>query len=82
MNILMDKELDDIILDVVSKNHKTIQISLEDVPSMPYDVDHVAVIAQWVYSKAVDNDVDLIMVKNVAVGKALKEYDITTISLC
>lgn len=80
MIILIDSSVTE-LQDIVDKSHKLIPYNFNEMPIMPYDSSIYVVKSQWVYSKAVDNDADLVIVKSSLIKKYLEDNGIKAISL-
>ena len=82
MNIMIDVSTETKTAILLDKSHKITKFSTNDMPDMPYDsTNNKSLIAQWLYSIAVDHDIDQAIVTDVDVAKWMNKYGIQTFSL-
>jgi hypothetical protein len=82
MNVMIDVSIETELVNLLDESHKITKFSTKDMPDMPYDrTESKSLIAQWLYSKAVDHDVDVAIVADVDVSRWMNKYGIQTLSL-
>lgn len=83
MNIMVDSSIEFKAHKILDKSHKITRFSIKDMPDMPYEqnLSSKSLVAQWLYSKAVDHDVDVAIVSDEEVARWMNKYGIDTISL-
>ena len=81
MRILIDSRVLSITDTLIDKSHKIHIFDMMHKPTMPFDFDSKSIEVQWVYSKAVDHDVDLVITADVDLAKKLNKCGVRTVSL-
>lgn len=81
MNIMIDTQVLDKACGIISSTHKLIQFNIYDVPMMPYDIQDITIVADWLYTNSVDHDADMIIVNSISLRDELIKLGINTMSI-
>ena len=81
MNIMVDSRLLEAATSIVDSTHRLIQFNICDIPSMPYDIEDMSLVADWLYACSVDHDADMIIVNSASLRDELAELGIETIRI-
>ena len=81
MNIMIDTQALDKACNIISSTHKLIQFNIDDVPMMPYDIQDITIVADWLYTNSVDHDADMIIVNSIGLRDELIKLGINTMSI-
>ena len=81
MNIMIDTQALDKASNIISSTHKLIQFNIDDVPMMPYDIQDITIVADWLYTNSVDHEADMIIVNSISLRDELIKLGINTMSI-
>lgn len=68
-------------LDIIDSTHKLIQFDIKNVPMMPYDIQDITIVADWLYTNSVDHEADMIIVNSISLRDELIKLGINTMSI-
>lgn len=81
MKIMIDIQAMDKALDIIDSTHKLIQFDIKNVPMMPYDIQDITIVANWLYTNSVDHEADMIIVNSISLRDELIKLGINTMSI-
>lgn len=81
MKIMIDIQAMDKALDIIDSTHKLIQFDIKNVPMMPYDIQDITIVADWLYTSSVDHEADMIIVNSTSLRDELIKLGINTMSI-
>lgn len=81
MKIMIDILAMDKANDIIDSTHKLIQFDISDVPMMPYDIQDITIVADWLYTNSVDHEADMIIVNSISLRDELIKLGINTMSI-
>ena len=81
MKIMIEIQALDKALDIIDSTHKLIQFDIKNVPMMPYDIQDITIVADWLYTNSVDHEADMIIVNSISLRDELIELGINTMSI-
>lgn len=81
MKIMIDIQALDKALDIIDSTHKLIQFDIKSVPMMPYDIQDITIVADWLYTNSVDHEADMIIVNSISLRDELIRLGINTMSI-
>ena len=81
MKIMIDIQALDKALDIIDSTHKLIQFDINNVPMMPYHIQDIAIVADWLYTNSVDHEADIIIVNSISLRDELIKLGINTMSI-
>ena len=81
MKIMIDIQAMDKALDIIDSTHKLIQFDIKNVPMMPYDIQDITIVADWLYTNSVDHEADMIIVNSIGLRDELIKLGINTMSI-
>lgn len=81
MKIMIDIQALDKALDIIDSTHKLIQFDIKNVPMMPYDIQDITIVADWLYTNSVDHEADMIIVNSISLRDELIKLGINTMSI-
>jgi len=81
MKIMIDIQAMDKALDIIDSTHKLIQFDIKNVPMMPYDIQDITIVADWLYTNSVDHEADMIIVNSISLRDELIKLGINTMSI-
>ena len=67
--------------DIIDSTHKLIQFDIKNVPMMPYDIQDITIVADWLYTNSVDHEADMIIVNSISLRDELIKLGINTMSV-
>ena len=78
---MIDIQAMDKALDIIDSTHKLIQFDIKNVPMMPYDIQDITIVADWLYTNSVDHEADMIIVNSISLRDELIKLGINTMSI-
>ena len=81
MKIMIEIQALDKALDIIDSTHKLIQFDIKNVPMMPYDIQDITIVADWLYTNSVDHEADMIIVNSISLRDELIKLGINTMSI-
>lgn len=81
MKVMIDIQAMDKALDIIDSTHKLIQFDIKNVPMMPYDIQDITIVADWLYTNSVDHEADMIIVNSIGLRDELIKLGINTMSI-
>ena len=81
MKIMIDILAMDKANDIIDSTHKLIQFDIKNVPMMPYDIQDITIVADWLYTNSVDHEADMIIVNSISLRDELIKLGINTMSV-
>lgn len=81
MNIMIETQASNKACAIIDSAHRLIQFDINDVPMMPYDIQDITIVADWIYTNSVDHDADMIIVNSVSLRDELIKLGINTMSI-
>lgn len=78
---MIDIQALDKALDIIDSTHKLIQFDIKNVPMMPYDIQDITIVADWLYTNSVDHEADMIIVNSISLRDELIKLGINTMSI-
>ena len=81
MNIMIDKQATNKACEIIDSTHKLIQFDISDVPMMPYDIQDITIVVDWLYTNSVDHEADMIIVNSISLRDELIKLGINTMSI-
>lgn len=78
---MIDIQAMDKALDIIDSTHKLIQFDIKNVPMMPYDIQDITIVANWLYTNSVDHEADMIIVNSISLRDELIKLGINTMSI-
>ena len=78
---MIDIQAMDKALDIIDSTHKLIQFDIKNVPMMPYDIQDITIVADWLYTSSVDHEADMIIVNSTSLRDELIKLGINTMSI-
>lgn len=78
---MIDIQAMDKALDIIDSTHKLIQFDIKNVPMMPYDIQDITIVADWLYTNSVDHEADMIIVNSIGLRDELIKLGINTMSI-
>ena len=78
---MIDIQALDKALDIIDSTHKLIQFDIKNVPMMPYDIQDITIVADWLYTSSVDHEADMIIVNSISLRDELIKLGINTMSI-
>ncbi len=71
MKIMIEIQALDKALNIIDSTHKLIQFDINNVPMMPYDIQDITIVADWLYTNSVDHEADMIIVNSISLRDEL-----------
>ena len=81
MKIMIDILAMDKANDIIDSTHKLMQFDIKNVPMMPYDIQDITIVADWLYTNSVDHEADMIIVNSISLRDELIKLGINTMSV-